>query len=54
MDAIKVELQPAEAVARGAGLLIVDEALLIPAHAKSIIYEGYPLEDEVLARVQAL
>ncbi|ETS73013.1 hypothetical protein PFICI_15188 [Pestalotiopsis fici W106-1] len=73
MDAIKVELQPAEAVARGAGLLIVDksrhghviyierskykeidEALLIPAHAKSIIGEGYPLEDEVLARVQAL
>ncbi|KAI0175364.1 hypothetical protein BJ166DRAFT_172828 [Pestalotiopsis sp. NC0098] len=73
MDAIKVELQPAEAVARGAGLLMVDksrhghviyiergqykeidEALLIPAHAKSIIGEGYPLEDEVLARVQAL
>ncbi|KAK9419725.1 hypothetical protein SUNI508_07211 [Seiridium unicorne] len=32
----------------------IDDAILLPAHAKSIISEGYPLEDEVLARLMAL
>jgi hypothetical protein len=32
----------------------IDDAVLLPAHAKSIIGEGYPFEDEVLARVLAL
>jgi hypothetical protein len=32
----------------------VDDAVLVPAHAKYIIGEGYPFEDEVLARLMAL
>ncbi|KAH6645031.1 short chain dehydrogenase [Truncatella angustata] len=32
----------------------IDDAVLLPAHANQIIGEGYPFEDDVLARVQAL
>lgn len=32
----------------------IDNSVLLPAHANNIIGEGYPLEDEVFARVLAL